>query len=566
MLLLWLCLAAPALAALPPLGSSIYLVPSTNPLNHALRHCDYIASFDEPEQGNNDFRFTLVAALNGAPAPAYSLQSVNFPEQHLTYKPTGVPAGSRVGIAAAGADPATASWALAPTGAASGAVTLTTLSQLPSLAGLRLTQATNASGPCNAGRNHDARLEAAVAGSPAQAFVLQTTQPSPGPSPSPAPVPPPVPAQVSIDASAPVAQINPALLGCHMDPGFGNDPMAWSSSLIYGQGFPSKEPAKVSAWHDVSTAQGSAAMDASVIMNPNVSPPAATLALSMTGGSGIVGWANRGIGGEGLFFEAGKDYEGYAVVLAPSGGELQVAMMDRSVNFTLASITLQVSASPQWQKVPFSGLTPVRGTDCTGIAFGSDAEVDCGEAPKAGMNPGIVCVKCSGEVSIGLASVGALHIGFVTLQAGPWGRLGDLPVSRAGTDMLQAMGFRSIRQGGSVSYSLRWKDWRGVPEQRTAMNHVWGPDLVAPWGPFELLDMASALSIKPIITLACDLNSAQDWGDLVEYLYGDSSTAWGAVRIHNDSHPAPYEIDTFELGCVGVRCCGSRRRPHELTH
>ena len=50
--------------------------------------------------------------------------------------------------------------------------------------------------------------------------------------------------------------------------------------------------------------------------------------------------------------------------------------------------------------------------------------------------------------------------------------------------------------------------------------------------------------------LAWDLNSVEDWGDLVEYLYGDASTHWGAVRIHNDSHPAPYKIDTFELGAL----------------
>ena len=341
--------------------------------------------------------------------------------------------------------------------------------------------------------------------------------------------------------------------------------MAWSSTLIYGQGFPAKEPAKVSAWHDVSTAQGTAALDPAVIMNPNVVPPAATLSLTNTGGSGIVGWANRGIGGEGLVFQGGRDYEGYAMALAPSGGSLQVALVDRSAgNATLASVTLQVPPSPDWQKVSWQGLTPSASTSCTGIPWGSDPSVDCGEPPKDGMNPGIVCVKCGGEVSIGLASQGALHLGFVTLQPGAWGRLGDLPVLKSGTDMIQAMGFQSIRQGGSVSYSLRWKDWRGAPEQRAAMNHVWGPDLVAPWSPFDFVDMANALDIMPIVTLACDLNNATDWGDLVEYLYGDESTEWGAVRIHNDSHPAPYKIDTFELVSGGDR--GARIAHHTDSH
>jgi len=60
--------------------------------------------------------------------------------------------------------------------------------------------------------------------------------------------------------------------------------------------------------------------------------------------------------------------------------------------------------------------------------------------------------------------------------------------------------------------------------------------------------MANALDIFPVVTLACDLNDANDWADLVEYMYGDDSTPWGAVRIHNDSHPEPYKCDTFELG------------------
>ena len=336
--------------------------------------------------------------------------------------------------------------------------------------------------------------------------------------------------------------------------------MAWTSNLIYGQGVPQNEPTKVPAWHDVSTAAGTAAFDSSVVMNPAaaaVSPGGApTLLLTKTGGAGIVGWGNRGIGGEGLVFVGGRDYEGYVMALAPAGGTLVVALVDRNANATLASTALPLAPSPAWQKVPFSGLTPAAGTACVGIAWGSDASIDCGQPPKAGMNPGIVCVRCGGEVQVGLSTVGALHVGFVTLQPGAWGRFGGLPVLKSGADMLQQMGFKSIRQGGSVSYSLRWKEWRGAPEQRAAMNHVWGPNVVAPWGPFEFIDMANALGVKPILTLATDSppsgpplgNNASDWADLVEYLYGDDSTFWGAMRIHTDGHPQPYGIDTFELG------------------
>lgn len=288
-------------------------------------------------------------------------------------------------------------------------------------------------------------------------------------------------------------------------------------------------------------------------MNPLVPiQPAATLALTKTGGTGIVGWSNRGEGAEGLVFEAARDYEGYVMALAPAGGDLVVSIADRNSNTTLATQTLSVAASPAWQRVDFSGLVPSAATACVGIAFGSDPTIDCGRVPSDGMNPGIICVRCGGEFVVGLASVGVVHIGFVTVQPGAWGRLGDLPVLKSGTDMLTQMGFGAIRQGGSVSQSFRWKDWRGQPHARAAMSHVWGPTLVAPWGPFEFLDMANALDITPILTLAWDLNTPQDWGDLMDYLYADDTTEWGRVRIHNDSHPAPYRIDTFELGAFCI--------------
>jgi hypothetical protein len=265
------------------------------------------------DNGNLDFAFTLVAALDGAPLPAASFRSTNYPDHYLTQVADHPPAG-RVGIAAH-PDAATASFDIVPS-ADGGNVTLATRSAAPALKGALLAIGDAASGPCNTqrGREPDAVLAAPGGAGGKHAFVLSTAAPKPGPSPSPAPAPPPVPAAVAVDASAVDHAIAEAVLGCHMDPGFGNDPMAWTSTLIYGQGFPQNEPAKVKAWHDVTTAAGTAALDAAVVMNPaaNALAPggAPTLALTKTGGEGVVGWGNRGIGGEGLVFQGGKDYEG----------------------------------------------------------------------------------------------------------------------------------------------------------------------------------------------------------------------------------------------------------------
>jgi alpha-L-arabinofuranosidase len=61
-----------------------------------------------------------------------------------------------------------------------------------------------------------------------------------------------------------------------------------------------------------------------------------------------------------------------------------------------------------------------------------------------------------------------------------------------------------------------------------------------------MIDMCNALGIQPIITTSM-LSSAQDFADLVEYMYGNASTEWGAAR-YRDGHPAPYQATFFELG------------------
>ena len=219
-------------------------------------------------------------------------------------------------------------------------------------------------------------------------------------------------------------------------------------------------------------------------------------------------------------------------------------------------------------------LTPSAGTVCTGIPFGSDPTIDCGNAA----GPAHVCVRCGGEIVVGLSAPGSINIGTVSLQPGPWGLLVThagvaLPVLQSAGLVLEQMGVTLIRSGGSVSQSMRWKDWRGPQWNRPSLDAAWGASVTAGWGPFEVVDMCNALGIEPAITLAYDSNDevggsrprlrvrgppipvpltsarAQgDWADLVEYCWGDAkATSWGSRRSA-DGHPAPYNVTIFELG------------------
>jgi hypothetical protein len=338
------------------------------------------------------------------------------------------------------------------------------------------------------------------------------------------------------------ARLSRAWLGCHLDEGFTQQTFSWSRSLLVSHSFESYASFKVQAWSDATDAgvNGGAALDNATQVNPSARAP--SLRVTFQGGAGVAGRANRGMGGEGLALAAAP-HDGFAVVLAPAGAALYVALRPRGGGAPLAAATLPLPPSAAWQLVNFS-LTPSVATACEGIAPGADATVDCGLLSD---NPGSVCVRCGGEFVIGLSAPGTAHVGFVDLF--PRDAIGA--ASRPTIEALRAMGVGFARYGGTVAQTIRWKDWRGAPWQRGAMQHAWagGIPVSVNWGPFEMLDAAQdILDIPVMISVAKDLNSVEDFGDLIEYAYGNASTPWGAVRIFNDSHPAPYPLTMLELG------------------
>ena len=349
--------------------------------------------------------------------------------------------------------------------------------------------------------------------------------------------------------------INRLFMGCHTDPGFANEPRGFYSQLIYGEAFEAAPAGAPSQWNIVSImgGAGSASMDASTPFGANSIP---SMRISFSGGGGgggggggFFGVSNRGMGNEGLALSAQLEYVGYVFVKAAAPAQLVVSLNDYvGDGAVLASSAHAVSpaADGGWVRVNFT-LTPSAATTCVGIAPGSDPEVHCGNM---GGQPGSVCVKCGGEFFVGLAGpAGAeIHVGYVYLSPGAWGTYAGLPVLQSAVDTLQQMGITMIRQGGSVAQTLAWKDWRGAPWERRSLGHVWGGSLVSGWGPFEFLAMCEAADILPVVTLAWDLNSVQDWADLVDYLHdAGGTTEFGALRIA-DGHAGVYNLTVFELG------------------
>ena len=148
------------------------------------------------------------------------------------------------------------------------------------------------------------------------------------------------------------------------------------------------------------------------------------------------------------------------------------------------------------------------------------------------------------------------------------GRSGEGPFLRTGVETLKDMGITAIRLGGSFSTNSYyfWKDWHGRPWERASLGAKWGSDLISGFGPFEFLDMCEEAGIEPIMTTAAQQPppstsqifgggifpsccTAEDMGDLIEYVGGNSSTEWGRQRAA-DGHPG--ECDNL-LGSLVTR-------------
>jgi hypothetical protein len=111
--------STPSHVGVPPFGSIVNIVPVVQPF-YSFRHCD-AQGFITMTDNDDDHKFKLVAALNGAPN-AVSLQSVNYPTYYVA--PVAGAEPGRVGIVEAPAA-GDASWAVAS--APGGAITLTCL-------------------------------------------------------------------------------------------------------------------------------------------------------------------------------------------------------------------------------------------------------------------------------------------------------------------------------------------------------------------------------------------------------------------------------------------------------
>ncbi|MDR3688004.1 MAG: DUF1080 domain-containing protein [Fimbriimonas sp.] len=233
------------------------------------------------------------------------------------------------------------------------------------------------------------------------------------------------------------------------------------------------------------------------------------------GGTGAAGIENRGLNGQGMAFQAGKPYEGVLWARSQSNARIVLRAIDSDGRATLAKS--KVSLVPGgWRRLRFS-LVPAASTP-------------------------------NGRFQILLDRPGAVDLGYVRLEPGPWGRFKGLPVRKDVVQGLIGQGLTMLRYGGSMILSpeYRWKKMIGPRDLRQPYRGLWYPCSTNGWGIVDFLNLCEAAGFQAIPTLNMD-ETPQDLADFVEYVNGPTTSGWGKRRA-GDGHPKPFRLAAMELG------------------
>lgn len=284
--------------------------------------------------------------------------------------------------------------------------------------------------------------------------------------------------------------------------------------------------------------------------------------------AGRVGVASRGLYHQGYWLQAGREYTGYLAAKADKPTTVTVSLEDWGADpagavsrSAVAATTLTHPGGGHWLVLNYS-LTPTRLVDCTPFPYATPP-LYCGLPNSQQGFPAALtasCVVCGGTLVVAVEDHpqhdvrAVVSIDQVFLEPGAWGRYKGLHMHKAAAEWLLHMGTKMLRYGGTFTQTVQgpWESARGPAWSRppcTAGKAVGGRGgcrltklarWTRGWGVLEVLAFCEAAGIHCIVGLASQ-QTPQQLAEFVEYLFGDSSSNFGARRIA-DGHPQPYQV------------------------
>jgi alpha-L-arabinofuranosidase len=234
------------------------------------------------------------------------------------------------------------------------------------------------------------------------------------------------------------------------------------------------------------------------------------------GETGKAGLINGGLNRWGIAVKSGQQFQGRVYLRSENlGGPVFVALQsaDGANQYAVQQIS---GTTGDWAKYPFT-LTS-NATD-----------------PNA-------------RFAIWMENSGTLWIDQAVLEGTGEERFHDLPFRADIGNSMVDEGLTFLRYGGTMinAPEYRFKKMIGDPDLRPPYRGHWYPHSTNGFGIEDFVKFSKAAGFEYAFAINIE-ETAQDAADMVEYLNGDASTTWGAIRAAN-GHPEPYQVKYIEIG------------------
>jgi alpha-L-arabinofuranosidase len=238
--------------------------------------------------------------------------------------------------------------------------------------------------------------------------------------------------------------------------------------------------------------------------------------IELTGAGGKAGVANRGLNRWGIPVEKGQTYTGSCYLKSFSPGlTVTVALESADGSRAYAQENLVVTGDT-WAPYPFSLMAGASDTNARFALYFRQ--------------PGILCVD---QVSL-FPPASKLYKG--------------LPLRADIGNAIIAEGVTFMRYGGTMvnAAGYRFKKMIGPRAFRPPYTGHWNEYSTNGFGIEEFLQFCSTSHITPAFAINIE-ETPPDAADMVDYLNGDTTTAWGRKRMEN-GRLQPYSIRYIEIG------------------
>jgi alpha-L-arabinofuranosidase len=183
------------------------------------------------------------------------------------------------------------------------------------------------------------------------------------------------------------------------------------------------------------------------------------------------------------------------------------------------------------------------------------------------LTTGQITPSANNHFTISAASKGSVWFSLVSLfpptfHDRPNGNRIDLMQKLAGLNpsFLRLPGGNYL-EGNTIAERFEWKNTIGPLDERAGHQGPWGYRSSDGLGLLEFLDWCEDLKVQPVLAVYAGYSLqqqrvpagealkpyVQDALDEIEYVTGDKSTHWGAIRA-KDGHPEPFLLTYVEIG------------------